>query len=92
VYILVDYQMPGQLSKRGPLLADTAGVAALLRLLQLVLRRAATATHRLGGALTAVWAPDMNFGHTLKKALKCDDLPTDFATWFAALVSFNGYR
>lgn len=34
--------MPGQLSKRGPLLADTAGVAALLRLLFL-LRRTANA-------------------------------------------------
>jgi hypothetical protein len=25
----------------------------------------------------------MNFGPTLKKALKCQDLPTDFATWSA---------
>jgi hypothetical protein len=25
----------------------------------------------------------MNFGRTLKKALKRNDLPTDFATWSA---------
>jgi len=31
--------MPGQLSKRGPLLVGTAGVAALLRFIQLLLRR-----------------------------------------------------
>ena len=27
--------------------------------------------------------PEMNFGRTLKKALKRNDLPTDFATWSA---------
>jgi hypothetical protein len=30
-----------------------------------------------------IGCPEMNFGRTLKKALKRNDLPTDFATWSA---------
>jgi hypothetical protein len=42
---------------------------------------AATATQWFSGAPTADWVPrDMNFGRTLKKGLKRNDLPTDFVT------------
>jgi hypothetical protein len=47
---------------------------------------AATATHRLGGQVVHPWpiaCSEINIGRALKKALKSNELPTDFAKWSA---------